>query len=139
MLFRSGPTGAQGAQGPTGPPSDRRLKDSVKGLKGNYTRITELRGVFFDWNKEYIMETFKGSPVEDVYKNKYFHSEKSLGFIAQEIEKTIPEVIWSDPEGYKRVEYGIIVSIAVGAIKEQQSRIDYIYERINKLKSLLSA
>jgi hypothetical protein len=32
-----------------------------------------------------------------------------------------------------------MVSIAVGAVKEQQTRIDNIYQRINRLKSLVSA
>jgi len=107
-------------------------------LKGNYSRITELRGVVFDWDRQYIHEHFKGHDPSAWEENNYLKN-RSLGFIAQEIEKSVPEVVWTNTEGYKTVEYNIIVSIAVGAVKEQQSRIDSIYERINRLKKSVSA
>jgi hypothetical protein len=113
------------------------LKDSIKGLKGNYTKIEQIRGVYFDWNKEYVQNNFKGTDFASTFENRYYDN-RSLGFIAQELEETVPEVVWTSSEGHKTVEYGIIVSIAVGAVKEQQTRIDSIYERINRLKSLVS-
>ncbi len=92
----------------------------------------------FEWNKEYIENTFKGTEREIEFdKNNYF-KQRSLGFIAQELEKSVPEVVWTSEDGYKTVEYNIMVSIAIGAVKEQQSRIDHIYEKINNLKQLVS-
>ena len=106
-------------------------------MKGNYSKIEEIRGVYFEWNKDYVQNTFKGSDYESLFDNRYFNN-RSLGFIAQELEKTVPEVVWTSADGHKSVEYGIMVSIAVGAVKEQQTRIDNIYQRINRLKSLVS-
>jgi hypothetical protein len=114
------------------------LKESIKGLKGNYSKVQEMRGVYFDWNKDYVKTAFKGSELDDTFNLPYFNN-RSLGFIAQEIEKSVPTAVWTDASGHKTMEYGLIVAIAVGAIKEQQTRIDSIYERINRLKNLTSA
>ena len=107
-------------------------------MKGNYSKIDELRGVTFEWNKEYIENTFKGTEKEIEFDGNNYFKQRSLGFIAQELEKSVPEVVWTSEDGHKTVEYNIMVSIAIGAVKEQQSRIDYIYEKINNLKQLVS-
>lgn len=138
-----GPQGFRGAQGnagptgPQGPPSDFRLKTDIKGLKGNYSKIQQIQGVTFDWDKDYMNNTFKGTTKEQLYHNKIFDLT-SLGFIAQDLEKIVPEIVWTDDESYKTVEYGTLTSILTGAIQEQQTRIDKTYERINILKKVVS-
>jgi len=133
-----GPQGFRGPIGPQGPPSDERLKTEIQSLKGNYSKIDELRGVTFEWNKEYIENTFKGTEREIEFDKNNYYKQRSLGFIAQELEKSVPEVVWTSEDGHKTVEYNIMVSIAIGAVKEQQSRINHIYEKINNLKQLVS-
>jgi hypothetical protein len=54
------------------------------------------------------------------------------------MEKIIPNVVDTNDEGYKAIEYGLLVSLGVGSVQEQQKRIDKIFERINKLKELVS-
>jgi hypothetical protein len=44
--------------------------------------------------------------------------------------------VWTDDEGYKSVQYGLMVSIGVGSVQEQQKRIDSIYNRINNIKNI---
>jgi hypothetical protein len=70
-----------------------------------------------------------------VYLNAF--SGESIGFIAQEVEKTIPEVVDADDDGFKSVGYGQLVSLGIGSIQEEQRRIESIYKRINKLKELI--
>jgi putative lipoic acid-binding regulatory protein len=64
---------------------------------------------------------------------------KSIGVIAQQLEEIVPELVFTDDEGYKSVEYGAMVSLGIGSLQEQQKIIDSIYDRINKLKKLISA
>jgi hypothetical protein len=64
-------------------------------------------------------------------------SGESIGFIAQDLEKVIPELVFTDDDGFKSVEYGQLVSLGIGSIQEQQRTIDSIYERINKLKEII--
>jgi hypothetical protein len=66
-------------------------------------------------------------------------SGESIGVIAQDIEKVIPEIVFTDKDGYKSVQYGQLVSIGIGAVQEQQRRIESIYMRINKLKQVIGA
>ena len=113
------------------------MKTDIKGLKGNYSKIQQIQGVTFDWDKDYINTTFKGTRKEHDFEQEIFDLT-SLGFIAQDLEKIVPEIVWTDDQSYKTVEYGTLTSILTGAIQEQQTRIDKTYERINILKQVLS-
>jgi len=64
-------------------------------------------------------------------------SGNSFGFIAQEVEEVLPEVVNTDSDGYKTLDYGTMVSIGIGALKDNQLRIDSIYKRINLLEEIL--
>jgi len=46
-----------------------------------------------------------------------------VGFIAQELERVLPEAVTKDEKGY-RVAYSEVVPLLVEAIKEQQREID---------------
>jgi hypothetical protein len=54
------------------------------------------------------------------------------------VENIVPGVVDTNEHGYKAIEYGQLVSLGVGSIQENQKRIDNIFERINKLKELIS-
>jgi hypothetical protein len=127
-----GTTGGQGAQGAQGPASDRRLKDNIKKLE-NVTDIARaIQGVSFEWDESH----------EKIANHEHIHfksafSGTAIGFIAQEIEEIVPDVVFTGEDGYKSVEYGQLVSIGIGAIQEQQTKIESIYKRINKLKEVI--
>ena len=50
------------------------------------------------------------------------------GLIAQELEKVIPELVNTDSEGWKSVEYTHLVPILLEALKEQQVAIEALQE-----------
>ena len=50
----------------------------------------------------------------------------SIGVIAQEIEKIIPEVVKTDDEGMKSVAYGNISGLLIEAIKELKAEVDLL-------------
>ena len=88
--------------------SDEKLKKNVKTLDNALEKVKQLRGV------EY----------ERIDINK-----KGIGFIAQEIEKILPEVV-SQHDDYKTVSYGNVVSILVEAIKELSKEVDNLKTKI---------
>jgi hypothetical protein len=85
--------------------SDRRLKENIQIIPNALEKVKKLKGVSFEWIAD---ET----------------NDKNLGLIAQDVEKVLPEVVSTNENGLKAVEYGNIVAVLVEAIKEQQKEIE---------------
>ena len=49
-----------------------------------------------------------------------------MGFIAQELEKSFPQLVHTNQEGEKSVDYSRMAPILVEAIKEQQVQIEQL-------------
>ncbi len=130
----TGAQGAKGAQGPTGaqgPPSDKRLKDNITPIKNVLEKTEKIHGVMFEWDREHTkIKDNKSIVFQEAF------SGDSIGFIAQDLEEVVPEMVFTDDEGWKSVNYGQMVSLGIGGIQEQKRRVDSIYERINKLKQI---
>jgi hypothetical protein len=84
------------------------LKTNIKPISNALENVLKLRGVEFD------------------YKESGSHS---LGFIAQEVEKIIPYLVFGDDP--KSVAYQNFVALLVEAIKEQQKQIEEIKSILN--------
>jgi hypothetical protein len=91
--------------------SDQRVKENIHTIDNALDKVSQMRGVSF---------------------NKIGDDNKSVGVIAQEIEKILPEVVHEDDKGMKSVAYGNIVGVLIEAIKEQQKQIDELKDIINK-------
>jgi hypothetical protein len=86
----------------------------------------------FEWDVEH---TKIKNNISISFKEAF--SGDSIGFIAQDLENTVPEMVFTDDDGWKSVNYGQMVSLGIGGIQEQKRRVDSIYERINKLKQII--
>jgi hypothetical protein len=93
--------------------SDFRFKTNIRPVTNALDKIKALRGVYFNWN-------------QNEFPDRQFGSNVELGFIAQEVEKIIPEIVTKDKtkEEYRSVKYDKLVALLVEAIKEQQKQID---------------
>jgi hypothetical protein len=94
--------------------SDKRLKENIKPLTNSLDKINQLEGVSFNWKDT-------GRP--------------SIGLIAQDVEKVVPEIVSTNSEGFKGVEYGNLVALLIQGIKEQQKEIDNLQKQIDELKA----
>ena len=65
----------------------------------------------------------------------HFSSSSQLGFIAQDMEKIIPEVVTTDNNGYKGMSYERITPVLTAAIQEQQKQIEELKAENKKLES----
>ena len=88
--------------------SDERVKENIKTISNSLEKVSKLRGVEF---------------------NKIGEDIKSIGVIAQEIEKVIPEVVREDDKGMKSVAYGNITGILIEAIKELKQEIEELKKK----------
>ena len=91
--------------------SDQTQKENVRPIENALEIVKQIEGVRYDW--------IDG------------HNTGSVGVIAQEIEKVLPEVVTTNDRGLKTVSYGNIVAVLIEAIKEQQVRIEELERKIN--------
>ena len=80
-----------------------------------------LRGVNYNWKTA-------------AFPKMNFEKERQLGLIAQEVESVVPEVVRTDVDGFKSVEYSKLVSLLIEAIKEQQNQIKQQKNDLNDLQ-----
>ena len=96
--------------------SDVRIKENILNITDPLSKVLRLRGV-----------SYNRTDVED--------KSTKMGFIAQEVEKIIPEVVTYDKEQDRYgVSYGNITALLVEAIKEQQIKIDNLTIEVENLK-----
>gem|GEM_PF-1176884 len=117
-------------------PSSIRFKDHVTPLNDALDGLLKLDGVRFDWKPEYAA-TRAGR-------------EHDVGFVAEDVEKVFPELVFRDAEGnVTGMDYSRLTAVAVAAIKEQQARfeadkaakqreIDELKARLERLERLLT-
>jgi hypothetical protein len=98
--------------------SDQRLKENVRELDAGLDTILALKPRRFDWKQG------KGKDVRD-----------DMGFIAQEVEEVLPELIgdWKagegEPDDLKSVKAGDLIPVLVKAIQELTARVAQLEER----------
>jgi hypothetical protein len=97
--------------------SDIRIKKNINPIKNALEYIMNLNPVRYDLKTE-----------EDSKTGNHF------GFIAQELEKYLPEFVDTDSEGMKSIEYANLTSVLAGAVKEQQVQINDLNARITTLE-----
>jgi len=92
--------------------SDESLKENIQDIETPLAKIMKLEGISFDWKKS---------------------NKKSIGLIAQDVEKVFPEIVNIEEEtGLKSIEYSKLVAPLIEAVKEQQKMIDEQRELIDK-------
>ena len=104
-------------------PSDINLKTNVNNIDTPLETILKLKGITFEW-KEKVIEKEPGKRYTNLEGTKH-------GFIAQEVEKVLPDLI-NDEKPYKSLNYIEIIPILVEAMKEQQKQIDELKRKINE-------
>ncbi len=96
--------------------SDIALKKDIGDLKYGLNELMELKPRFYRMKSD---------------------DSAQIGFIAQEVEKIIPEVV-SGQEGNKGLSYGQLVALAIKGIQEQQRQIEKQQQQIEELKEELA-
>ncbi len=100
------------------PSSDIRLKTNINTMTGALDNVLKLRGVTFNWKES---------------SDNRLH----YGFIAQEIEKVFPDLVGTDSNGFKTVNYSGVIPVLTEAIKTQQEEIESLKSENEQLKSTL--
>ena len=91
--------------------SDARLKTNVQVIDEPLDKIVRIDGVSFNWIK---------------------NNKPSMGVIADNIQEVLPELVsGSDP---KTVNYNGLIGLLIEVVKEQQTQIDSLNDRLSRLE-----
>ena len=96
--------------------SSLTLKDNVRTYENALDTVNRLRGVSFDWKDS-------GKP--------------SVGLIAEEVAKVVPEVVAYNDGAVAGVNYASLVGVLVEAVKEQQAIVKELQDKNNRLEQRL--
>jgi hypothetical protein len=98
--------------------SDASLKENVAPIAQGLDAVMQLNPVSFNW-----INVDENGP------------QREIGFLAQEVQSIVPEVIGVNSEGTLSLDYPKLVAVLVKAIQELNVKLDQKIEEISKLKS----
>ncbi len=97
-----------------GAPSDRKYKENIKPIESALDKAMQLQGVTFDWkDSESILDI-----------------KEDIGFIAQDVEKVLPELVRDNGKGNLSLRYQGVTPILLEAIKELKAEIEELKKQI---------
>lgn len=108
--------------------SDLSSKTNIQPFSNPIQKVLALKPVSYQWKDqaEYSKFTRKAAGA---------NSSREIGFIAQDVEKVLPEVVTIDSEGNKLINYMGIIPILTGAIQELNAKVVALEEELQALKN----
>ena len=101
----------------------RRLKKNITPFGPMLDRVTALQPVHYFWRASEFPE-------------RHFGNSQSDGLIAQDVEQVLPELVATDSDGYKAVDYSKLPLLTIQAVKELKTENDALKHRIADLEEL---
>lgn len=96
--------------------SDIRLKKNIVPLQNSLHKIIQLNGYQYNWQ-----DANRGSALQS-------------GVLAQEVEKQMPELVVTDAEGDKAVNYNGLIPYLIESVKELKKENEELKKEIKLLK-----
>ena len=100
-----------------GSPSDLKLKENIEVIDNALDKVKQLKGITY---------TLKSD------------GNRLTGLIAQDLEKVLPEAVYTakdlEDEEHLAIRYGNTVGLLVEAIKEQQEQIETLTAKVKELE-----
>jgi hypothetical protein len=103
----------------SGSPSDINLKENLVKISSPLEKISQINGYTFEWKE--------GSPARGNISNIV----EDAGVVAQEIETILPEIVRTS-DNNKVINYNGITALLIEAIKEQQTLITALQEKLER-------
>ncbi len=95
--------------------SDAQLKESVEPLEGSLEKVQAIQGVRWDWK----------TPPGGIFELT------PIGFIAQNVESVIPEVVHYDDNGIRRIDYSKLTAVLFEAVKELDAKVGELQKKLS--------
>lgn len=105
--------------------SDRRFKRDITPFPSLLDKLVKLQPVNFFWRSS-------------EFPQRSFGDRQSYGLIAQEVEAVLPELVSTDAEGFKAVNYSKLPLLLLQGIKDQQQLSQQLKQENAELKQQLA-
>ncbi|KAE9355797.1 hypothetical protein PF008_g3899 [Phytophthora fragariae] len=106
--------------------SDRRLKTAIKNLTAAQETIRRLRPVTYEWRR-------------DEFPSRNFPTGVFPGFLADEVEQILPDLVQQDGDGWKSMDYVGIVPHLVRAVQEMQDQLEASQAQMTRMQQQIDA
>ena len=97
--------------------SDRRLKKDIVEIGSQLETVKQLRPVSFNW-------------IDTVERG----AQKEIGFVAQDVEPLVPEVIGVNHDETLAIDYPKLTAVLTKALQEALVKIESLEERVTELE-----
>jgi hypothetical protein len=127
--------------------SDERVKKNIRDIAESSTKLRLLKAVSYNFKgiseNETEDELLNNSGIENkpVFKprnNKDSYGRNYYGFLAQDVQKLFPDLVYKDSAGILGIDYIGIIPLLVNALNEQEITINTQTEKIADLELRLS-
>jgi hypothetical protein len=105
--------------------SDRRLKKDFTPFAPMLDKVTALQPVHYFWRA-------------DEFPDRHFGNAQNYGLIAQDVEQVLPELVSTDSDGYKAIDYSKLPLLTIQSVKELKAKNDALQQRVEELERLVA-
>jgi len=129
--------------------SDARMKENIRDISNSFDKLKQLRSVSYNFKEdekeqpipEKLLE--EGISIEKIRAdrknapkaNAYLLDRTFYGFLAQDVEKLFPDLVYKDSAGMLSVDYIGIIPLLLDGLKDQQTQIEEQQTQIGKQQS----
>ncbi len=96
--------------------SDAKAKTSIQSLNNGMAIIQRLRPVSYNFVGD--------QAARNVVYNQFTGYNAEIGLIAQEVEEVLPNLVFTDEEGRKLINYMALIPALIDAIKTLQQEVE---------------
>jgi hypothetical protein len=105
--------------------SDSTRKESIEQIVNSLSKIKQMQSVKYYYKRTDKERTkAREASINNSTTPDTLNENKCPGFLAQDMEKILPEVVRTDEQGKKFINYSGIIPYTVQAIQEQQAMIE---------------
>ena len=101
--------------------SDRRFKKDITPFAHVLDRLTALQPVHYFWRAA-------------EFPDQQFGDSRAYGLIAQDVEQVLPELVVTNDDGFKAVDYSELPLLTIQAVKDLKSENDALKQRVAELE-----
>lgn len=105
--------------------SDRRLKKNITPFGPVLDKVAALQPVHYFWRA-------------NEFPDRHFGPDQAAGLIAQDVEQVLPELVATDSDGFKAVNYSQLPLLTIQAVKELKSENDALKAETESLKQRMT-